>query len=83
MKIPTIHLNGTSKDELLDQTLTAADAINVAIRALVNASPNARDYYPQGNGAYGIARDEHLSRLNRLQDVLQELSDIAEDISDL
>ena len=45
MMVPTIHLNGTSHDELLRQILDAKEAIRKAVEALANAAPNMRDYY--------------------------------------
>lgn len=83
MMIPTIHLNGTSKDELLRQLLDAGDALTTAIRALTQCTPNGRDYYPQGPEAFTLAHDEHYRRMDRLQDVLAELSEMAEKVSDL
>lgn len=45
MMKPTVHLNGTSGEALLEQITDASNAISTAIDGLANASPNARDYY--------------------------------------
>ena len=82
MITPTIHLNGTSADALIDALVTASNRITDAIHALADAAPNARDYYPQGPDAYGRARAEHVSRLDRLQSVHAELCDLYNAISD-
>ena len=79
--IPTIHLNGTSKDALLDGYIDAREAIRAAIDKLCETAPNGRDYYPQGDGAFEKARDEHIARLKRLHDVATELGEIAERIA--
>jgi hypothetical protein len=71
--IPTIHLNGTSREELISQLRTAGEALLEARRALENAAPHGRDYYPQGKGAIQQAQTEHYERLRRIDDVYEEL----------
>lgn len=78
LTMPTIHLNGTSRSELLEQQVVAIDAVRKAIDALQQASPNGRDYYVQGGHAFTAAREEHTSRLSRLVEVRKELEEIAE-----
>ena len=73
MIVPTVHLNGTSKDELLRQVLEADRAINVALSRLHDAAPNGRDYYPAGPGALKQATEEHRARIDRLVDIRTEL----------
>lgn len=80
MKIPTVHLNGTSKDELLKLQLDARSAVQEALRALARATPHGRDFYPQGMGETVLALAEHASRVQRLQSVADELHIIAEGI---
>lgn len=62
-KIPTIHFNGTSKQSLLDGYQDARTALSDAKDKLMAVAPNGCDYYPQGDGAYEIARLEHGDRL--------------------
>jgi hypothetical protein len=71
--IPTIHLNGTSREELIRQLRVAGEALLEARRALENAAPHGRDYYPQGKGAIQQAQTEHYERLRRIDDVYEEL----------
>ncbi len=59
MLLPSIHLNGTSAEQLLEQACEAGNAVRAAIVALEAAGPNARDYYPQGDDAFTRARAEH------------------------
>lgn len=82
MIYPTVHLNGTSRNELMSGFESAARGVNDALRALQDAAPNARDYYPQGDGAFKIATTEHVARMAKLQDVLAELSDLLEKTCD-
>ena len=77
MTIPTIHPNGTAKDDLLEGLKIAYRAVFDAKQALRNTAPNGRDYYPQGNDTLKKAQEEHYSRIDRLQSVAQELVDIA------
>lgn len=77
MITPTIHLNGTSGEALLDQVTTAAQAAQELLRALFAASPNGRDYYPQGPDALRQAETEYRSRVARVQSVLTELDKFA------
>lgn len=78
MPLPTIHLNGTSKGELLRQLQDAVIAIGDAEIAVQRACPNGRDYYPQGPDAINAALDEHRARMARLRSVREELEAIAE-----
>ena len=79
--LPTIHLNGTSKRELLDSYLRALDALQDAVDALGKVEFNARDYCVQGSGAWSKATDERLVQFNKLYDVKDNLTEIAEHIS--
>lgn len=80
---PTVHLNGTSLETLRDQIDTVADRLGVAIEALCDAAPNARDYYPQGDAAYGRARDEHLARVQKLREVYGEIATLSNALSEI
>ena len=79
---PTIHLNGSSPDRLLDGYTNAVTALTDALEALVHGAPNGRDYYPQGDDAFRQAAREHASRVERLTSVLTELSEIGNHVSD-
>ena len=76
MMIPTIHMNGTSKEALVEALSEAYRAVNEAGRKLAEAYPNGRDYYPQGAGAINTAMKEHESRMERLRSVAKELEEI-------
>jgi hypothetical protein len=82
MRIPTVHRNGTSKQELEDQVREAYLQVSIAIAALEAASPNGRDYYLQGETAINEATKEHLDRMKRLVSVRAELMHIWEGIVD-
>jgi len=73
LAVPTIHLNGTSKQSLLDALSTAEHALGVALETLHDASANGRDYYPQGIAAWERARAEGESRIARVRSVRLEI----------
>lgn len=84
MIVPTIHLNGTSGTELLEQVTDAAQAIYTAIEVLQKAFPHARDYYVQPDYPAGLekAQKEWEARQEHLMVVYRELEDLAGKISD-
>lgn len=79
--IPTIHMNGTSRKELLDQMVNAINAIETAMEALQKACPNGRDYYPQGPEAIQEALRQHANRQHNLHATMTEVREIAEAIA--
>ena len=82
MLIPTVHLNGTAGEDLLDQYAAAVEAVREAIDAVCEAGPNARDYYVQGPDAGLAAQREHEARVVALKRVRDDLATIVEGIQD-
>lgn len=80
MRAPTIHLNGTYGPQLITEWRLAKDGLLTASRAVACIDINARDYYPQGEGAYG----EAIERLNKMNDTLAALyAEVSEVYRDL
>ena len=77
---PTVHLNGTSRKALADDYEASYRAIGAARDILSANPPNARDYYVQSGDAFSKALAEHHSRLQRLDDVRQELFTLWESV---
>ena len=77
---PAIHLNGTAKQDLLEQWSDASEALVNAIVKLNAAGPNGRDYYPQGSDAFEQALNEHIERVTKLRDVRKELQELMEHV---
>lgn len=69
MYTPTVHSNGTSKSALVAQQRAVMTAARAFMDALREADPHGRDYYVQGDGAYTVARDEHLAVVLAVQKV--------------
>ena len=82
MIFPTIHLNGTSKQQLLDDYCDVSHALNAAIEKMIENGPNGRDYYPAGDQAFPQAIKEHYDRIEKLHAVKAEIDQIAEHIAD-
>lgn len=82
LAIPALHLNGTSKGELIRQLSDAAHAVTKAHAALRDGAPHGRDYYVQPLGTFEIAEAQHIERLRKLEAVHQELEAIAVAVSD-
>lgn len=76
MRTPTIHMNGSSPEHLLKGLKEAYRAVGIAMRALDEAAPNGRDYYPQGYNAVEEATREHQLRAVKLRSVREELQEL-------
>ena len=50
--LPTVHLNGTSRDKLLEGEMKVYDALNQLSEALQECTFHSRDYYPQDDDPY-------------------------------
>lgn len=76
MMKPTIHMNGTSRDELHAAYMDAINAVYVAQERLNKTNPSGRDYYPQGPDAIVTAMREHSVRANCLEAIRRELEEL-------
>ena len=56
--LPTVHLNGTSRERLLADYHAAYKLLCAASDAFADIEFNARDYYVQGDYAFNAARTE-------------------------
>ena len=77
---PTIHLNGTSAEELFEQVCNVLSNLRDARAAMSLAAPHGRDY--PGPGGFIAANSEHTDRLLRLGAILREYEALAEYIAD-
>lgn len=82
LMVPTVHLNGTSGEDLESQLEEAVQTVMNAITALAEAAPNARDYYTQGPGAFGKAVAQHELRAEKLRGVRDELMAVWEAVQE-
>jgi len=70
---PIIHLNGTSKEMLMDELEAAYYALGNAYDAVKKSGPNGRDYYPVP-GLMEKAVEQHSSRLTAIDAVRESIS---------
>ena len=81
---PTVHLNGTSREALLEGYIDCVNAVYHAIEVLQKNAPNARDYeYYFVPGTWAAALVQHEARLEKLESVLAELREIGEHVAGL
>ena len=73
--LPTIHLNGSGAENLYQEYRAAWNELRAAREALVHATCNARDFYPQGDDAFRKAREERSEVFLHLQKVEEYLSE--------
>ena len=69
---PIVHLNGTSKEALLEQRKDVYMALRAVEKALCQMSPNGRDYYPEP-GKMDKARAQHERRMGMVNTLIDEM----------
>lgn len=67
--LPTIHLNDTGALSLAVEYCAFWQALDKAAEALQSATCNARDFYPQGPGAYERARMQREVAFSKLEEL--------------
>jgi len=72
MTPPTVHLNGTGRQELVGQIADIAEALESAIATMRAGWPHGRDYYPQGAAALEAAQAVYLARAQVLDAMRDE-----------
>lgn len=77
--IPTIHMNGTDKQFLIDRREDVIYALGVADKLLAKMAPNGRDYYVKP-GAMVVAETQHARRQMALKSLMDELQEEIEEI---
>lgn len=77
LAIPTVHLNGTPKAELIEQLCNAYNALQEALKVMRQATPNGRDYYVQADKeALTDALRQHNYRQAKVCEVMDDLEQI-------
>lgn len=74
---PVRNLHGTPSSELSEAILNVRRGVRQMLSALEQASPNGRDYYPQGDGALRKAVEEHACCCKAMTLVADELLALA------
>jgi hypothetical protein len=73
---PIVHMNGTSRDALVEMRCEVYHKLNDAYDALKQMAPHGRDYYikENGNTALVCAQRLHMKRLKVIHDLQEEIS---------
>ena len=81
--LPTVHLNGTSRDELVRQLVEAGKALQVALDKLRAAYPHERDYYVNPDPmAYKKAKNAHDQRCREVHRAMMDCNEMAEALAE-
>lgn len=75
--IPIVNLNGTSRQELMQQLLDVKRAGEVLLDALTLACPHGRDYQHLPTGSIQSAIAQHKARAKTVVDLVSEIEAIA------
>jgi hypothetical protein len=71
--VPTVHLNGTSKEALIEQQTEIHNAAMILLKKLADATPHDRDYYVQKNPKAGAeARKAHSEWMTIVRDIITQ-----------
>jgi hypothetical protein len=70
--LPIVHLNGTTRTELVELRANCVDSLREAGRMLAAMAPNGRDYYPEP-GRMDRAVEQHDRRMNALRELINEI----------
>ena len=74
MQLPTIHPNGTRKEQLIENLRKAICDLNLAYDSLKQCAPNERDY-PQGPEAMERAKKQYLDWMLWIAELEAELEE--------
>lgn len=80
LQIPTVHLNGTAREDLIEQYATALHAIREARRVLESAGPHQRDYPIPVK--WQLALSQHVHRYLQLSEIENELVAIVDALAE-
>lgn len=70
--MPTVHLNGTSREELIRQRVEIGAAMIQAVEVLSRNGPHERDYYVKP-GSWEPAKKRHGERIRLLDRIFREV----------
>lgn len=79
---PTVHLNGTSQEELLNQLVEAMNGIREADQKLSDSQPNGRDYIQPTTFTFKEAQEQHKRWRDMLKTILDEIYAVSEKVSE-
>jgi hypothetical protein len=81
--LPIVHLNGTSREALIEQRLEVVHKLREVLDAMYEAAPHIRDYYVGEPGLWGKALAQHQHRLALILGLRLELEEEIDVLSDV
>lgn len=75
--LPVVNMNGTSREELIEQRRHQLDWLRAALGAFRNAVPHARDWQTDPQRGYTKAREIHARRVTLLNKIKNEIEEEA------
>lgn len=82
LSVPTVHMNGTGKEDLVLQMENVYQTINATIDAMCLSRPHGRDYYTQGDNALQVAQKQWEVRMDSLLKIKEDVTGIVTKIYD-
>lgn len=78
MIVPTININGNTKESLLEEIRIAHNALTMARCALQNMTIHGRNFQTEPNGLelYSRSVDEQRDRIDRITGIMEELMEM-------
>lgn len=77
MQFPTVNLNGTSRNVLIEEYDNALEKLRDALTALSQVTVHGRDYHLNG-GDIIAAWNEQRARCNKIVSVIEDLQKVRE-----
>lgn len=81
LKVPTVHLNGNSKSDLMQMNNDVCSLLRQTLEAMArDDASNGRNFYVQEGDALGFALDQKAWRMRQVNRVLEEYEYIGQEI---
>lgn len=75
--LPCIHMNGTSAKTLCDEIRKACSDLQMARMSVASMTVHSRDHYVKHDKeSFKFAQAEHVARLQKLDDIYRDLTDL-------
>ena len=76
LMVPSVHLNGTAKKDLIEQILDVIRQLRKVQAAMAEATPHGRDYYVQTSQAIHQAMSQHVVRAHTINELITDYEEI-------
>lgn len=73
--IPRVHLNGTGKQDLLDERMNLIRLLKAAREGVYALTVHHRDFYVKAPGSFEAARDIRVERVTILTQMIKDITE--------